>query len=154
MFVFVCFVLVCVFINGQQTDRLTSWNYGDPSAPYSHRNAISGYNNITDEFFMFGGYNNVDGTITPAVVHKYGYSTGIWETLNVNGIPTYNAAQGYTQYNNVIYYYTTNAINTVNMNAPYSTSLTISASSISTLINGGCCLSADINGHLFMSSGI
>ena len=148
-----CFVFIVVINDSQQQNMLTSWNFGDESVPYLHRDAISGYNAITDEFFMFGGGNN-GGIIDPAIVYKFEYETGNWSELSVNGEPTFNRAQGYTQYNNIIYYYTSNEINTLSMNEPYDTSLVFSTSSIASLINGGCCLSSDINGHLFMSSGM
>ena len=152
---FLCFIaLICDLfgVNGQQKDRLKSWYFGDVSVPYLHRNAILGYNDVTNEVFMFGGAY-IANIIDPAIVYKFEYETGNWSELSVNGEPIFNRAQGYTQYNNIIYYYTSNGINTLSMNKPYDTSLVISISSVSSFINGGCCLSSDVNGHLFMSSG-
>ena len=68
-------------------------------------------------------------------------------------IPTIkHYAQYYTQHNNVIYYCTFNEIRTYNMTYPYSQNVTIPINNI-TLYWDNICLSADINGNLFLSSG-
>ena len=97
---------------------------------------------------MFGGYNenglNSNG-------YKYSYKTGIWTGIIFQQFGQRNAAQYFTQYDNVIYYYSNNDIKTYNMTYPHLQTLSIPLNGITTY--GSQCLSTDINGNLFLSSG-
>ena len=124
--------------------------------PYPVRDAVGGYNNITDEFFIFSGSNS-DGTtnIPQNIGYIYSYKTEIWKpiTFNKTQFKLGQHSQYYTQYNNVIYYYvhSSNTINRYNMTYPYSNEYSIPLTDIT--IDSDPCLSADINGNLFLSSG-
>ena len=58
-------------INAGEANGLISWNYGSPNIPYFTRDAFGGYNHITDEFFIFGGF---DSNGNHDVGYKYSYA--------------------------------------------------------------------------------
>ena len=100
--------------------------------------------------FIFGGWN--DSGIQN-IGYIYSYKTGIWKGITLTETINPQRSEYYTQYNNIIYYYVraTNKINTYNMRYPYSNGLSIPLTGI-TVYNDPC-LSVDINGNLFLSSG-
>ena len=120
--------------------------------PYRVRDAVGGYNSITDEFFIFGGWDySVNGSLNAG--YKYSYMNGTWNGIHFNQSITRSLSQYYTQHNNVIYYYNginTNKINTFNMTYPYSQTLTIDANGLT--IYDSPCLSVDKYGNLYLSS--
>ena len=120
--------------------------------PYYVRDAVGGYNSITDEFFIFGGYDNYD---LQDIGYIYEYKTGIWKPISVDEriYTIWSHSQYYTQYNNIIYYYAhpLKKINTYNMTFPYSHGHSIETTGIT--MNEDPCLSSDIYGNLFLSSG-
>ena len=116
---------------------------------YKIRDAVGGYNDITDEFFVFGGFNDYGDQ---SIGYRYSYINGDWNDINLTQTIQRSSSQYYTQYNNVIYYYTYNTIKTYNMTYPYSDELSIAING-NTPIYDSPCLSVDINGNLFISSG-
>ena len=71
--------------------------------PYRVRDAVGGYNSITDEFFIFGGWDySVNGSLNAG--YKYSYMNGTWNGIHFNQSITRSLSQYYTQHNNVIYY--------------------------------------------------
>ena len=117
--------------------------------PHAVRDGIGGYNNITDEVFIFGGWN----TQYLHIGYKYSYKTGIRSGIILAESIRSSYSQYYTQYNNVIYYYSglvTHKINTYNMTYPYSQRLFIDLGAV--LVYDSPCLSVDSNGNLFLSS--
>ena len=129
--------------------------------PYSVRDAVVGYNNITDELFIIGGHNSIGDQ---NIGYKYSYNTRVWTGITLSEPITANWAQHFTQHNNVIYYYTGTTTNkiikTYNMTYPYSQTLSIQVNNITTYVYMDInrvyahpCLSSDVNGNLFLSSG-
>ena len=110
--------------------------------PHSVFDAVGGYNNITDEFFIFR---------YPNMGYKFSYKNRVWSDIHVDIEGISGVSQYYTQHGNVIYYYVDNAIKTYNMTYPYSNMLSIGIKNIT--LNAYPCLSADISGNLFLSSG-
>ena len=125
--------------------------------PYYIRDAVGGYNNITDEFFIFAGWthNNNIAAHVQNIGYIYSYKTAIWKgiTFNKTIFSVGQYSQYYTQCNDIIYYYvkSSNTIDTYNMSYPYSHGYSIPLTGITT--DADPCLSADVNGNLFLSSG-